>query len=75
MALMSLRRKLFRHPFLVTRRNYPLRPRRLLLPLADGLAALGELCHGVSAVLALAEWTQAADALQRAAEILRDAAR
>jgi hypothetical protein len=60
---------------LVTRRRYPLLPHRLLRPAAEFVKELGEVALAVGRELSDRRWTEAGDALLRAAALVREAAR
>lgn len=61
--------------FLRSSRRLPLLPHRLMAPLVEFVHELAEVAHAVGVELADERWTRAGDALERAADLLRDAAR
>jgi hypothetical protein len=61
--------------FLRGRRRFPLLPHKLLRPLSVFLREQSEVAHGIGEALSDERWEKAADALQRAAELLADASR
>jgi hypothetical protein len=61
--------------FLRNHRNYPFYADRVLRPVAEQLAALAAWARAVSVALPSKDWREAADALERAAEVIRQAAK
>lgn len=57
---------------LVTRRNQPIQPHRLMEPLIEMLGEWCETFHGVGHLLDDKRWTEAADTIERARAILRN---
>jgi hypothetical protein len=57
--------------FLRNHRSYPFHAHRVLMPVAEQLAALASWARAISDSLSSDDWREAADALERAAEIVR----